>query len=93
MLENDGSASWGCPEGTKVLSNYSSVAEVFYVRGNFNQHEMAEGRINDGLLRHPAYSLAWQKFDEIHPWFASDPRNVRLGLATDGFNPFGAFIF
>lgn len=53
MLENDGSASWGCPEGTKVLSNYSSVAEVFYVRGNCNQHEMAEGRINDGLLRHP----------------------------------------
>lgn len=26
-----------------------------------------EGRINVGLLRHPADSLAWQKFDEIHP--------------------------
>lgn len=52
-----------------------------------------EGRINDGLLRHLADSLAWQKFDEIYPWFASDPRNVRLGLATDGFNPFGAFNF
>lgn len=49
------------------------------------------GRINVGLLRHPADSLAWQKFDEIHPWFASDPRHVRPGLATDGFNPFGAF--
>ncbi|CAM8944440.1 unnamed protein product [Rhodiola kirilowii] len=25
-----------------------------------------------------------------HPNFARDPRNVRLGLSTDGFNPFGA---
>ena len=24
----------------------------------------------------------------MHPHFALDPRNVRLGLATDGFNPF-----
>ena len=24
-----------------------------------------------------------------HSWFAQDPRNVRLGLVTDGFNPFG----
>ena len=28
-------------------------------------------------------------FDQIHESFAMDPRNVRLGLATDGFNPFG----
>jgi len=54
---------------------------------SINMRWHREGRINDGLLRHPPDSLAWQKFDEIHPWFASDPRNVRLGLATDGFNP------
>jgi len=24
-----------------------------------------------------------------YEWFAQDPRNVRLGLASDGFNPFG----
>ena len=27
-------------------------------------------------------------FDKTHESFASNPRNVRLGLATDGFNPF-----
>ncbi|XP_071933260.1 uncharacterized protein [Coffea arabica] len=49
-----------------------------------------EERIKDGKLRHPADSLAWKHFNDRHPSFASDPRNVRLGLAADGFNPFKA---
>ncbi|OIT26536.1 hypothetical protein A4A49_41017 [Nicotiana attenuata] len=44
----------------------------------------------DGLMRHPRDSQAWKTFDLLHPEFAADPRNVRLGLASDGFNPFGA---
>ncbi|XP_052203050.1 uncharacterized protein LOC127808514 [Diospyros lotus] len=42
----------------------------------------------DGLMRHPRDSEAWKRFDETHLEFASDPRNVRLGLASDGFNSF-----
>ncbi|KAK1646363.1 hypothetical protein QYE76_064168 [Lolium multiflorum] len=41
------------------------------------------------LLRHPADGDEWKQFDLDHPDFAADPRNLRLGLATDGFNPFG----
>ena len=48
-----------------------------------------EDRIDDGVQRHPADSRAWKSFDECNPSFASDSRNVRLGLASDGFNPFG----
>ncbi|XP_027186063.1 uncharacterized protein [Cicer arietinum] len=47
-----------------------------------------EGRLNDGLLRHPADSLAWKEFDARYPIFSSDPRNVRLEVTSDGFNPF-----
>ncbi|XP_074282878.1 uncharacterized protein LOC141607428 [Silene latifolia] len=47
-----------------------------------------ESRVKDGKLRHPADGLAWQEFDSRYPQFASDPRNVRLALATDGFNPY-----
>ncbi|XP_020080846.1 uncharacterized protein LOC109704510 isoform X2 [Ananas comosus] len=47
-----------------------------------------EGRVKDGLLRHPADGKAWRAFDERYPDFSSDSRNVRLGLASDGFNPF-----
>ncbi|GJX36741.1 uncharacterized protein Tco_0248298, partial [Tanacetum coccineum] len=48
-----------------------------------------EKRINDdNILRHPADSEAWKHLDKVDPSFANDPRSVRLGLATDGFNPF-----
>ncbi|KAM6556619.1 hypothetical protein CsatB_003638 [Cannabis sativa] len=43
----------------------------------------------DGVLRHPADAEEWKRFDRLHPYFAVEPRNVRLGLATDGFHPFG----
>ncbi|XP_065860183.1 uncharacterized protein [Euphorbia lathyris] len=46
-------------------------------------------RVDDGILRHPADSDVWKSFDESNPGFAKDPRNVRLGLASDGMNPFG----
>lgn len=43
----------------------------------------------EGELRHPADSVSWKEFDRKYEWFSNDPRNIRLGLATDGFNPFG----
>ncbi|WCJ39870.1 hypothetical protein M5689_020822 [Euphorbia peplus] len=46
-------------------------------------------RVKDKILRHPADSDLWISFDESNPEFAKDPRNVRLGLASDGMNPFG----
>ncbi|XP_042950146.1 uncharacterized protein LOC122282038 [Carya illinoinensis] len=42
----------------------------------------------DTIMRHPADSESWKTFDKDHSWFAGDARNVRLGLASDGFNPF-----
>ena len=44
---------------------------------------------NDAYMRHPADSLAWQSFDNQYLEFGLEARNVRLGLTTDGFNPFG----
>ncbi|XP_028110420.1 uncharacterized protein LOC114308923 [Camellia sinensis] len=55
--------------------------------GDMRWHK--EKRVNDGILRHPADGEAWKDFDRQHAVFAQEPRNVRLGLATDGFNPFG----
>ncbi|XP_062075803.1 uncharacterized protein LOC133779922 [Humulus lupulus] len=45
-------------------------------------------RTSDGCMRHPRDSPAWMTFDHNHKNFAADPRNVRLGLASDGMNPF-----
>ncbi|WVZ03365.1 hypothetical protein V8G54_024171 [Vigna mungo] len=37
----------------------------------------------DGVIRHPRDGEAWKTFSVMHPEFALDPRNVRLGLASD----------
>ncbi|XP_057723796.1 uncharacterized protein LOC130939727 [Arachis stenosperma] len=50
-------------------------------------HALAEKK--DSKMRHPRDSEAWKTFDLLHDRFVEDPRNVRLGLAADGFNPFG----
>ncbi|GKC28145.1 hypothetical protein Tco_1035439 [Tanacetum coccineum] len=42
-----------------------------------------------GKMQHPVDGRAWKKFDTMYPDFAKEPRNVRLGLTADGFNPFG----
>ncbi|XP_020271957.1 uncharacterized protein LOC109847122 [Asparagus officinalis] len=48
-----------------------------------------EERTDDGKIRHPADAEAWKHMDRTFPWFANECRNVRLGLSSDGFNPFG----
>ncbi|XP_004488866.1 uncharacterized protein [Cicer arietinum] len=47
-----------------------------------------EERLKDEKLRHPVDGEAWKEFDKRHPDFALDSRNIRLGLSSDGFNPF-----
>ncbi|CAL2230356.1 unnamed protein product [Prunus armeniaca] len=49
----------------------------------------SEKRTKDGVLRHPPDSPAWDHLDNSYSDFARECRNVRLGLASDGFNPFG----
>jgi Transposase family tnp2/Transposase-associated domain len=48
-----------------------------------------EGRKNNGKLRHPADSPEWRTIDRKFEDFGREPRNLRLGLCTDGMNPYG----
>ncbi|XP_016168221.1 uncharacterized protein LOC107610730 [Arachis ipaensis] len=43
---------------------------------------------DESVITHPADADAWKQFDATHELFAQESRNVRLGLCTDGFNPF-----
>ncbi|XP_074362909.1 uncharacterized protein LOC141703230 [Apium graveolens] len=45
-------------------------------------------RQKDGKMRHPADSITWKDVDQKWPDFASETRNLRLALSSDGFNPF-----
>ncbi|GJU75637.1 CACTA transposable element [Tanacetum coccineum] len=41
-----------------------------------------------GKMQHLVDGRAWKNFDTKYLNFAKEPRNIRLGLVADGFNPF-----
>jgi len=41
------------------------------------------------VMVHPSDGEAWMEFNKMFPNFDNEVRNVRLGLVTDGFTPFG----
>ena len=43
-------------------------------------------------MRHPIDGQALKDFDNRYPEFAVDPRNIRLELSADGFDPFGSMV-
>jgi len=61
--------------------------ETFYLKGTWHQSHHAV----DGVMVHPYDGEAWKHFNSVHPHFSAESRNVRLGLCTDQFNPFGSF--
>jgi hypothetical protein len=46
-------------------------------------------RYNPDKMVHASDGEAWKHFDDIHREKAEEARNVRVALATDGFNPYG----
>jgi len=46
----------------------------------------------DGVMVYPSDGKAWKHFNNVHPHFSAESRNMRLGLCTDGFNPFESFV-
>ncbi|XP_058100727.1 uncharacterized protein LOC131245347 [Magnolia sinica] len=45
--------------------------------------------MQSGKMGHPVDSSTWKFLDNKYKDFSAESRNIRLGLATDGFNPFG----
>ena len=64
-----------------------------YVKKNIAEHITwhHEHPRTEGFMEHPSNAEAWMHFDNTFHEFASEPRNVRLGLCTNGFSPFGHF--
>ena len=51
-------------------------------------HSHKENLASSTKMLHPCHGEAWKQFDADFPNFAEDARNVRLGIATDGFTPY-----
>ncbi|XP_074323383.1 uncharacterized protein LOC141660306 [Apium graveolens] len=89
-LNKKGEEQEGVP--TKVLWYFLLIPRI---RNLFNTPQIAKDmtwheteREQDGKLRHPADSQTWKNVDQEWPDFASESKNLRLALSSDGFNPF-----
>src|SRR5436189_4810917 len=74
---------WYFPLGSRLQSLFASETTAANMTWHWDYVR------DDGMMVHPCDSEAWKHFDRVHPGFSEEPRNVRLGLCTDGFNPFG----
>jgi ssDNA-binding Zn-finger/Zn-ribbon topoisomerase 1 len=93
IVENDATSTKKKPSPAKVLW-YLPIIPRF--KRLFSEEKTAkllrwhaEGRKKDGLMRHPADSPQWRNIDRKYKVFREEVRNLRLGLCTDGMNPFG----
>ncbi|CAL9216442.1 unnamed protein product [Arabidopsis halleri] len=77
------SRMWYLPIGDRLKRMYQSQKTAAAMRWH------AEHQSKDGEMSHPSDAAEWRYFQEQNPRFAEEPRNVYLGLCTDGFNPFG----
>ena len=76
----------------KVLHYFPIIPRL---KRMFRSEQMAKdlrwyftNKSTDGKLWHPVDSVTWDQVNAKHPAFAAEERNLRLGLSTDGFNPF-----
>ncbi|CAL2246936.1 unnamed protein product [Prunus armeniaca] len=96
-----GSSRWEvspCPKmkkqgvPAKVLRYFPIIPRL---KRMFGMAEIAEqlrwdhtNKSHDSKMTHPVDSIACETINRKWDSFNSDPRNIRFGLATNGFNPF-----
>ncbi|KAG7572280.1 Transposase Tnp1/En/Spm-like [Arabidopsis suecica] len=87
---HNGELKKGVPQ--KVLRYFPIIPRL---KRMYRSEEMAKdlrwhfsNKSNDGKLRHHVDSVTWDQMNDKYPSFAAEERNLRLGLSTDGFNPF-----
>ncbi|GKA79555.1 leucine-rich repeat protein [Tanacetum coccineum] len=90
MLDNIGQGTWGDKWKTSAESSSSIGKDLESLQVSNDMRWHKDVRVNDdNVATHPADSEALKHFKREFSLFAHYPRNVCLGLATDGFNPFG----
>lgn len=77
------SRMWYLPIADRLKRMYQSEKTAAAMRWH------AEHEAEEGEMCHPSDGAEWKNFQQLHRHFADEPRNVYLGLCTDGFNPFG----
>ncbi|XP_008237230.1 PREDICTED: uncharacterized protein LOC103335973 [Prunus mume] len=67
------------------IPRFKRMFKSFETSKSLTWHD--ESRIKDGRLCHPTDSPSWKMVDHMWLDFASEHRNLRLALSSDGINP------
>ncbi|KAL0554170.1 hypothetical protein IC582_008087 [Cucumis melo] len=84
--ENSGVAAkqmWYFPIVPRFIRMFKNLENARNLRWHMMDRKV------DGIMRHSVDTLSWRLIDHMWPTFGSGPRNFRLGLSTNGINPFG----
>ncbi|CAL9018746.1 unnamed protein product [Prunus brigantina] len=80
----------GCRKYTKL----SALVKLYHLKAKHGMSEVSKSltwhaarKSIDGQMSHPADSPSWKLLDDKWPKFGNEPRNLRLALSSDGFNP------
>lgn len=77
----------------KVLRHFPLIPRIQHMFRSKGTSDLltwhAKNRSSDGIMRVPSDSPAWKHIEATWPEFKDEPRHLRIGLATDGVNPFG----
>jgi hypothetical protein len=77
----------------KVLRHFPIIPRIRHMFKSKSTVELltwhASNRSEDKVMRVPADAPAWKHIEDTWPEFKVEPRHLRLGLASDGVNPFG----
>ena len=81
-----------CRVPRKVLRHFPIIPRLQRMFGTEAHAKLmtwhSRNRSSDGKMRMVPDSPQWSFVDTNWPEFGADPRNIRLGLAADGVNPF-----
>ena len=79
---------WYFPITPRLQRYFVDPKEAKLMQWHAEREKPEEDPEKGRILTHPADASQWQELDAVGN-FGGDARNVRLGMSTDGLNPFG----
>ena len=80
---------WYFPLTPRLQRYYVDPKEAKLMQWHAKREEPKEDPEKGYIMTHPADAAQWEALDIAFRSFGGDARNVRLGMSTDGLNPFG----
>ena len=80
---------WYFPITPRLQRYYVDRKEAKLMQWHAEREKPEEDPEKGYIMTHPADAAQWEALDNAFPQFGGDARNVRLGMSTDGLNPFG----